>query len=64
MAADKREDKKALGISFMMMGVSLGITFGITLGWVFAPIGFTFVALGLVFMSQADDENSKKGGDA
>ena len=64
MAVEKREDKKTLGISFMVLGLSLGTTFGITLGWAFAPIGLTFVALGLVFMSQAEDENSDNGGDA
>ena len=51
------EAKKALGISFMVLGLSLGVTFGLTLGWAFAPIGLSFVALGFVFMAQTKGES-------
>ena len=46
-------------MAFMAMGVSLGITFGLTLGWVFAPIGLTFVALGLIFLNKDSSEGGE-----
>jgi len=52
---EQNTDKKTLGISFMILGLSLAITFGLTLGWQFAPIGVTFLVMGTVFMSQDKD---------
>lgn len=52
---EQNTDKKTLGISFMILGLSLAITFGLTLGWQFAPIGVTFLVMGIVFMSQDKD---------
>ena len=49
---DKDTDYKTLGIVFMMLGVSMATTFGITLGWAFAPIGLTFFMLGIVYLSK------------
>ena len=49
---DAETNYKALGMTFMVLGASLAITFGVTLGWVFAPIGLTFAAIGLVFLGQ------------
>jgi len=43
----------------MVMGASLGVTFGLTLGWVFAPIGLTFVGLGLVFLTMTKSEGGE-----
>ncbi|MEM7779017.1 MAG: hypothetical protein AAF697_01350 [Pseudomonadota bacterium] len=51
---DSASNYKALGISFVVLGASLAITFGLTLGWVFAPIGLSFAALGLVFFAQEE----------
>ncbi|MEL6486814.1 MAG: hypothetical protein AAFQ13_06690 [Pseudomonadota bacterium] len=51
---DKDTDYKALGIAFMVLGVSMATTFGITLGWAFAPIGLTFFVLGIVYLSKAE----------
>ena len=48
---------RALGIAFMTMGASLAVVFGLTLGWVFAPIGLTFIGLGLVFLNQKGEES-------
>ena len=55
MSEKKQNSYKALGIAFISMGVSLGVVFGLTLGWVFAPIGLTFAALGLIFLSQSSE---------
>jgi hypothetical protein len=52
---EQNTDKKTLGISFMILGLSLAITFGLTLGWQFAPIGVTFLVMGTVFMAQDKD---------
>jgi hypothetical protein len=52
---EQNTDKKTLGISFMILGLSLAITFALTLGWQFAPIGVTFLVMGTVFMSQDKD---------
>lgn len=52
---EQNTDKKTLGISFMILGLSLAITFGLTLGWQFAPIGVTFLVMGVVFMAQDKD---------
>ena len=52
---------RALGFSFMMLGVSLGITFGVTMGWVFAPIGLSFLALGVVFLGMKTDADKGEG---
>ncbi len=52
---EEQNGKKALGISFMVLGMSLGVTFGVTLGWAFAPLGISFVALGLIFMAKAKE---------
>ena len=56
---DQPRSYQALGMAFMAMGVSLGITFGLTLGWVFAPIGLTFVALGLIFLNKDSSEGGE-----
>lgn len=53
MSDEQPNSYKTLGIAFISMGVSLGIVFGLTLGWLFAPIGLTFAALGLVFIGQS-----------
>ncbi|MEO1730709.1 MAG: hypothetical protein AAFR64_08225 [Pseudomonadota bacterium] len=47
-------DYRALGITFMMLGVSMGITFGITLGWMFAPVGLAFFGVGISYLAKVE----------
>lgn len=56
--ADPNDGKRALGITFMVLGVSLCVTFGVTLGPAFIGIGLPFAVLGFIFMpkSVADQE--------
>ncbi len=53
---EKQQGYRALGISFFSLGVSLAVVFGLTLGWAFAPMGLSFIALGLVFFNMKGDE--------
>ena len=43
---------RALGIAFMVLGVSLTVTFGLTLGLAFIGTGVPFIVLGLIFMAR------------
>ena len=54
MSEQPETDFRTLGITFMILGFSIGLTFGLTLGWVFAPIGLTFFALGLVYLQKQE----------
>ncbi|MEM6494091.1 MAG: hypothetical protein AAF650_06890 [Pseudomonadota bacterium] len=49
-------DYRALGITFMTLGVSMGVVFGVTLGWMFAPVGLAFFALGLTYLSKVEKD--------
>ncbi|WP_051698983.1 hypothetical protein [Erythrobacter longus] len=60
--ADKIAGKRALAITFLVLGLSLCVTFGLTLGPAFIGIGLPFAVLGFIFLPKAD-EGQKSGGD-
>ena len=53
---EKQVAYRSLGISFMVLGASIALVFGLTMGWVFAPIGLSFAALGLIFLTIKGDD--------
>ncbi len=53
---EKTTNYRGLGMAFMAMGVSLSVSFALTLGPAFMGIGVAFFVLGLVFL------NKDKGG--
>ena len=52
---------RALGLVFMAVGVSLSITFALTLGPAFMGIGAAFFVLGVVFLNKGKDEDGSDG---
>jgi hypothetical protein len=53
--ADPNDGKRALGIAFMVLGLSLCVTFGVTLGPAFIGIGLPFAALGFIFFPKSGE---------
>jgi len=57
--ADRDEnatDNKAIGITFLVAGIGLAISLGVTLGWVFAPAGAGLAIVGLVYLAKGEGE--------
>ncbi|MEQ8412595.1 MAG: hypothetical protein RIC51_10370 [Erythrobacter sp.] len=52
---DKTNTNPAFGIVFLMMGISMTITFGLLFGPAFIGIGLPFAVLGFIFMGKSDD---------
>ena len=50
--SDKQTNNQALGIAFLMMGVGLSISLGLTLDPAFLGAGLPFV-VGIVFLSKS-----------
>ena len=55
--SDKSTGRNPLGISFLVLGVAMTATFGLTLGPAFFGVGVPFIVLGIIFMDrkQADE---------
>ncbi|KPM25344.1 hypothetical protein AAG593_06865 [Citromicrobium bathyomarinum] len=51
--SDKQTNNQALGIAFLMMGVGLSISLGLTLDPAFLGAGLPFVVVGIVFLSKS-----------
>ena len=58
---EKTANHRALGMAFMVIGVSLSVTFALTLGPAFMGIGAAFFALGLVFLNKGKDGGQSDG---
>ena len=53
---EKATDNNAIGITFLVAGVGLAISLGVTLGWVFAPAGAGLAVVGLAYLAKGEGE--------
>jgi hypothetical protein len=49
------QNKSALGLTFMALGVAFTVTFGIIFGPAFIGIGVPFIVLGIIFLNRNKD---------
>jgi len=59
--ADKIAGKRALAITFLVLGLSLCVTFGLTLGPAFIGIGLPFAVLGFIFLPKSGEGQKIEG---
>ncbi|MEL7728315.1 hypothetical protein AAG612_02130 [Citromicrobium bathyomarinum] len=57
----KQTDNQALGIAYLMMGVGLTISLGLTLDPAFLGTGLPFIVLGIVFLSKSKADAAEEG---
>ncbi|MBV7260212.1 hypothetical protein [Erythrobacter crassostreae] len=48
----EKRDNKAIGITFVLAGLGVILSLGLTVGWVFAPAGAALAIVGLVYLTQ------------
>lgn len=52
-------DNRTLGITFLIAGVGLAISLGVTVGPVFIPAGAALVIVGLTYLTKPKAEKSE-----
>lgn len=50
-----QSNNRALGITFLTLGVGMTVSLGATLGAAFFGVGLPFIVLGIIFMSRKED---------
>lgn len=50
-----------LGISFLVLGIGMTVTFGLTLGPAFLALGAPFIVLGIIFMGRKQADETAEG---
>ena len=53
--AEQQTDNKAIGTTFLISGIGVAVSMGLTLGWLFAPAGAALVIVGLVYLTKVED---------
>lgn len=53
--AQKKTDNKAVGITFLIAGVGMAVSLGLTVGWIFAGAGAGLAIVGLVFLNKDEE---------
>lgn len=52
-------DYRTLGITFLIAGVGLAVSLGVTLGPVFMPAGAALIIIGLTFLTKTKAEEGQ-----
>lgn len=60
--SEKPTGLNPLGISFLVLGVAMTVTFGLTLGPAFIGLGAPFIVLGIIFMGRKQAGEPTEGG--
>lgn len=55
-------NNRALGISFLTIGIALTVSFALTLGPAFFGLGLPFMGLGLIFLGRKRADNADERG--
>jgi len=59
--ANTASGNRALGISFLVLGMCTCVVFGLTFGPAFIGIGLPFAALGVIFLPKSGEGQQNEG---